>query len=159
MNSGSGLPVRTLLAYAILTIMFPYMHTRFRAYALSNGWPDAPSSDYRRKIWRLLSKMESTHSLLSLLNFVVFLSNGRSVLSLSRSESTIIACCRYRTLADRLLSMRLTPSRHLTTQAVSYEFMNRQMVWHAFTVSSHLPFVNGCSLYLLGISYTHPSDV
>lgn len=30
--------------------------------------------------------------------------------------------------------MRLVPSRRLTKRDVSYEFMNRQMVWHAFTV-------------------------
>lgn len=42
---------------------------------------------------------------------------------------------RYRTLADRLLTMRLVPTQRITSRDVSYEFMNRQMVWHAFTVS------------------------
>ena len=49
---------------------------------------------------------------------------------------------RYRTLTDRLLQMRLIPARKLVKRNVSYEFMNRQMVWHAFTVSNfgvHLP--------------------
>ena len=31
--------------------------------------------------------------------------------------------------------MRLIPSKRFTNRQVSYEFMNRQMVWHAFTVS------------------------
>lgn len=30
--------------------------------------------------------------------------------------------------------MQLVPARRLTSRQVSYEFMNRQMVWHAFTV-------------------------
>jgi hypothetical protein len=30
--------------------------------------------------------------------------------------------------------MRLGPLRRLVKRDVSYEFMNRQMVWHAFTV-------------------------
>lgn len=30
--------------------------------------------------------------------------------------------------------MRLVPSRGRVERDVSYEFMNRQMVWHAFTV-------------------------
>jgi hypothetical protein len=34
--------------------------------------------------------------------------------------------------------MRLVPSRRLVKRDVSYEFMNRQMVWHAFTVSDHI---------------------
>src|ERR1700722_12066975 len=32
--------------------------------------------------------------------------------------------------------MRLAPLHRLVKRDVSYEFMNRQMVWHAFTVSS-----------------------
>jgi peroxin-2 len=32
--------------------------------------------------------------------------------------------------------MRLVPARKLIKRNVSYEFMNRQMVWHAFTVSN-----------------------
>lgn len=43
---------------------------------------------------------------------------------------------RHRTIADRILHMCLVPSRRLVKRDVSYEFMNRQMVWHAFTVSS-----------------------
>ncbi len=49
--------------------------------------------------------------------------------------SNLISCfISFRTVADRLLNMRLVPSRALLRRDVSYEFMNRQMVWHAFTV-------------------------
>ncbi|CDO76256.1 hypothetical protein BN946_scf184470.g14 [Trametes cinnabarina] len=62
-----------------------------------------------------------------LLNFVFFLWNGR-----------------YRTLADRLLGLRLVASRRHFQREVSYEFMNRQMVWHAFTefLLFLLPLIN-----------------
>uniref|UniRef100_A0A0W0EZI3 RING-type E3 ubiquitin transferase (cysteine targeting) n=1 Tax=Moniliophthora roreri TaxID=221103 RepID=A0A0W0EZI3_MONRR len=45
---------------------------------------------------------------------------------------------------DRLLNMRLIPSRRLMQRDVSYEFMNRQMVWHAFTefLLFLLPLIN-----------------
>ena len=33
--------------------------------------------------------------------------------------------------------MKLVPSRRLVRRSVSYDFMNRQMVWHAFTVCPH----------------------
>ena len=46
--------------------------------------------------------------------------------------------CRYRSIVDRLLRMRLVPAQRLTQRDVSYEFMNRQMVWHAFTVCTCL---------------------
>ncbi|KAI5123422.1 hypothetical protein M0805_006127 [Coniferiporia weirii] len=114
--SPSGLPKKTLTTHAFLTVLLPYIHSRLRSHALSNSWPDTPSSDRRRKAWNYLNRLESLHSTSALLSFVVFLWNGR-----------------YRTLADRLLSMRLVPSRRFANRQVSYEFMNRQMVWHAFT--------------------------
>lgn len=131
----SGLPAYTLFGHALLTALVPYIYTRCRSYALSHGWPDAPNSDSRRKFWKLLNKCESTHSLLSMLNFIMFLSNGQYVSAYRCSSSVgLIWSQRCRTLADRILSLRLMPTRQLSTRAVSYEFMNRQMVWHAFTV-------------------------
>ncbi|TFK29371.1 peroxisomal biogenesis factor 2 [Coprinopsis marcescibilis] len=113
---GSRVPRRSLLIHAVLTLVVPYLHTRVRSYALSHAWPDAPSSDSRRKTWSLLDLLESIHASLSLVNFTLFLWNGR-----------------FRTLADRLLRMGLVPSRRQVTRDVNYEFMNRQMVWHSFT--------------------------
>lgn len=42
---------------------------------------------------------------------------------------------RYRTLTDRVLGMRLTYAQRTMNRNVSFEFLNRQLVWHAFTVS------------------------
>ncbi|GLB33946.1 putative pex2 / Pex12 amino terminal region [Lyophyllum shimeji] len=112
----SGLPRRTLLLHGTLTVILPYLHTKLRSYALSSAWPDAPSSDYRRKAWDILTSLESAYTLLTLSNFVAFLWNGR-----------------FRSIADRLLNMSLVPRRRFVKREVSYEFMNRQMVWHAFT--------------------------
>ncbi|KDQ64645.1 hypothetical protein JAAARDRAFT_167135 [Jaapia argillacea MUCL 33604] len=112
----SGLPRIILLLHGTLTVLVPYLHNRLRSHALSHSWPDAPSSDGRRKAWELLTRLESIHTVLGLVNFVAFLTNGR-----------------YRTLADRLFGLSLVPSQRLVRRNVSYEFMNRQMVWHAFT--------------------------
>jgi len=49
---------------------------------MSNAWPEAPSSDRRRKLWDWMTSIESTHTALSLVSFVVFLWNGRCVFSL-----------------------------------------------------------------------------
>ncbi|KAL8830764.1 MAG: hypothetical protein Q9170_005591 [Blastenia crenularia] len=69
---------------------------------------------------RILSRISSVgstaHSIAAFSSFLVFLVNGR-----------------YRTLLDRILRLRLTsPSNHLSRQ-VSFEYLNRQLVWHAFT--------------------------
>ncbi|KAI4525425.1 Pex12 amino terminal region-domain-containing protein [Schizophyllum commune] len=123
----SGLPRRLLLLHGAATLLIPYLHGKLRTYALSKAWPDAPSSDRRRKLWELLTSLESSYAAFSLANFVAFLWNGR-----------------YRTIADRLLKLELTPSSRASQRNVSYEFMNRQMVWHAFTefLLFFLPLVN-----------------
>ena len=40
---------------------------------------------------------------------------------------------RYRTLPDRILRMRLAPPSSQVSREVSFEYLNRQLVWHAFT--------------------------
>ncbi|KAK7060504.1 peroxisome assembly protein (Peroxin-2) [Paramarasmius palmivorus] len=123
----SGLPRRILVIHGTLTILLPYLYARIWNHALSHAWPDAPSSDRRRKAWVFLGSLESIYSSLGLASFVAFLWNGH-----------------YRTIADRLLNMRLVPSRRIMQRDVSYEFMNRQMVWHAFTefLLFLLPLIN-----------------
>ncbi|KAJ3573346.1 hypothetical protein NP233_g2484 [Leucocoprinus birnbaumii] len=143
----SGLPRTTLLCHSSLTIVLPYLHSRLRAHALSQAWPDAPSSDRRRKAWNILTSTESIHTLFGLLNFIAFLWNGR-----------------YRTLGDRLLNMRLVPSRGQVKRDISYEFMNRQMVWHAFTefLLFLLPLLHARSVrrrVYKFLSYINPSNL
>ncbi|KAG1872736.1 Pex12 amino terminal region-domain-containing protein [Suillus tomentosus] len=118
---------RLLIIHGALTILVPYFRNRLHAHALSHAWPDAPASDIRRRAWAALTSLETAHGAFSLLNFVAFLWNGR-----------------YRTIIDRFLAMRLEPSQALIKRDVSYEFMNRQMVWHAFTefLLFLLPLIN-----------------
>jgi peroxin-2 len=52
----------------------------------------------------------------ALASFLVFLVNGR-----------------YRTLTDRILRLRLVPPNNQVSRDVSFEYLNRQLVWHAFT--------------------------
>lgn len=40
---------------------------------------------------------------------------------------------RYRTLLDRVLRLRLVPPTNQVSREVSFEYLNRQLVWHAFT--------------------------
>jgi hypothetical protein len=42
---------------------------------------------------------------------------------------------RYPSLLMRALGLRLVPSSPHLAKLVSYEYMNRQLVWNAFTVS------------------------
>lgn len=47
--------------------------------------------------------------------------------------------------------MSLVPSRRLVQRDVSYEFMNRQMVWHAFTVSYYIHMEDGVDNTMTGV--------
>lgn len=129
-SSGLGSRVsrqQLLIIHGALTILVPYFRNRLHAYALSHAWPDAPASDTRRRAWTALTSLETAHGAFSLINFIAFLWNGK-----------------YRTIVDRFLVMRLEPSQALLKRDVSYEFMNRQMVWHAFTefLLFLLPLIN-----------------
>jgi peroxin-2 len=65
---------------------------------------------------RITDLVSTTHSVAAFVSFLVFLVNGR-----------------YRTLVDRLLRIRLTPPSAQASREVSFEYLNRQLVWHAFT--------------------------
>ena len=60
--------------------------------------------------------VSSAHAMAAFVSFVVFLVNGR-----------------YRTLVDRMLGLRLRPPTSQASREVSFEYLNRQLVWHAFT--------------------------
>lgn len=74
-----------------------------------------PSSNIRL-LSRLSSLASITHSIAAFASFLVFLFNGR-----------------YRTLLDRFLRLRLVAPMNQLSREVSFEYLNRQLVWHAFT--------------------------
>ena len=65
---------------------------------------------------RVSSIASTSHSIAAFASFLVFLVNGR-----------------YRTLLDRILRIRLAPPSSQVSREVSFEYLNRQLVWHAFT--------------------------
>ncbi|GAA94719.1 uncharacterized protein L969DRAFT_17524 [Mixia osmundae IAM 14324] len=136
-----------LHAYTALNVLPTYAHAKARDFMLSKGWGDyptprsytsllfhpfdAPASssavsrrerrdkrkrEWKRAVWKALNLAERTWAVLKLANFLVFLYDGR-----------------YRTLIDRILGMRLTYAHRAVTRNVSFEFLNRQLVWEAFT--------------------------
>lgn len=64
----------------------------------------------------LTSIASTIHSMAAFGFFLVFLFNGR-----------------YRTLIDRILRLRLAPPISQVSREVNFEYLNRQLVWHAFT--------------------------
>lgn len=77
---------------------------------------DFKPSEHVQLLSRITSLATGTHAIAAFASFLVFLVNGR-----------------YRTLVDRLLRMRLASPSSQVSREVSFEYLNRQLVWHAFT--------------------------
>lgn len=115
--------------YGLVTVGGKYAWTRLEGWLVQadNGF-DEPHPRVKR-LRRITSIAESVHAGAAFASFLVFLLHGR-----------------YRTLLDRILRMRLAPPTSQVSREVSFEYLNRQLVWHAFT--EFLLFV----LPLIGIS-------
>ena len=103
-------------AYGLITVLGRYGWGKWEDYlAEAEGGYDEPSPTIRR-LSNLTSRISTIHSIAALTSFLTFLYNGR-----------------YRTILDRLLRLRLVPSTAQTSREISFEYLNRQLVWHAFT--------------------------
>ncbi|KAI4676407.1 uncharacterized protein J4E88_007323 [Alternaria novae-zelandiae] len=105
------------IAYGAVTVGGRYAWTKWEEYLLSASEDYTRPESARLKVLGRLSELAgNAHDVLGLASFLVFLVDGR-----------------YRTITDRLLRLRLTPTSHSTSREVSFEYLNRQLVWHAFT--------------------------
>lgn len=102
--------------YGLVTVGGKYAWTRLETWLSrhDNGF-DEPDPRIQ-KLKRLTYMAENAHAGAAFVSFLVFLLHGR-----------------YRTLLDRLLRMRLAPPTSQVSREVSFEYLNRQLVWHAFT--------------------------
>ncbi|RYP54810.1 hypothetical protein DL769_010283 [Monosporascus sp. CRB-8-3] len=102
--------------YGLITVGGRYGWTKWENWLLDhdNGY-DEPSPTVRR-LSALTTRITTVHSVAAFASFLVFLLHGR-----------------YRTLLDRVLKMRLAPPTSQVSREVSFEYLNRQLVWHAFT--------------------------
>lgn len=142
--------------YVLLATLPEYLHAKVRDYMLVHGWPDYPSPrsaiatlaatltnqlglrrrdstseggssggrgspartkrELKRLAWDLLTRLEKLWSAAKLLNFLCFLYDAR-----------------YPTLLTRILKLRYKYAQKSVSRNVSFEFLNRQLVWEAFT--------------------------
>jgi peroxin-2 len=102
--------------HGLFTVAGRYGWVKWESWLIEQeGGYTAPSPRVQR-LSRLTSYLSTTHSLAALASFLIFLVNGR-----------------YRTLTDRILRLRLVSPSNQISREVSFEYLNRQLVWHAFT--------------------------
>ncbi|KAI9021932.1 Pex12 amino terminal region-domain-containing protein, partial [Hyaloraphidium curvatum] len=117
--------------HVILHVGGRWAWLRFNRAATALGWGDMEPGQWQHRVWQSIGIIERWWRAAHLANFVVFLYDGK-----------------YRNLVDRLLGLRLVYARRETSRQISFEFMNRQLVWTAFTefLLFVLPLVNMASI-------------
>ncbi|KAI9801899.1 MAG: peroxisome assembly protein (Peroxin-2) [Piccolia ochrophora] len=109
--------------YGLFTVAGPYTWHKWETHLLSSSPPPDPL------LPRLTNLLSTTYTAAKLGTFLLFLLNGR-----------------HHDLLSHVLRVRLVPRTGHVVREVSFEYLNRQLVWHAFT--EFLLFV----LPLVGIS-------
>ncbi|GAB0132464.1 peroxisome assembly protein (Peroxin-2) [Epichloe bromicola] len=102
--------------YGLVTVFGKYAWTRWELWLLEQDDGHGQPSPRVRNLSRWTSRLTTMHSTAALASFLAFLLHGR-----------------YRTLLDRIMRMRLAPPTSQVSREVSFEYLNRQLVWHAFT--------------------------
>ncbi|RMZ92735.1 hypothetical protein DV736_g32, partial [Chaetothyriales sp. CBS 134916] len=102
--------------YGLVTVLGRYGWERWEGWLVDQEAGYAAPSEAIQRLGRLTHWLSTTHSIAAFASFLVFLVNGR-----------------YRTLVDRLLRLRLVSPSNQISREVSFEYLNRQLVWHAFT--------------------------
>ncbi|KAK9463388.1 Pex12 amino terminal region-domain-containing protein [Lipomyces oligophaga] len=104
------------LVYGFLAIFGQYIFREFMNKLESTDSEQESESRIKRLSVASLRKLESLYSFLDLANFVAFLYNGQ-----------------YPSLVFRLCRLRMSASSRSMSREVSFEFLNRQLVWNEFT--------------------------
>ncbi|XP_022090389.1 peroxisome biogenesis factor 2-like isoform X1 [Acanthaster planci] len=118
----SDLSQQQRLLYAGILIGAKWLQDRSADLASSTNHIEA-----FQRIWKALYLFEKLLSVASLVNFLVFLQDGR-----------------YQFLHERLLGIRAQFAQRQVARQVSFEFMTRELLWHGFAefLFFVLPFIN-----------------
>ncbi|KAM7255554.1 hypothetical protein ACFE04_008452 [Oxalis oulophora] len=113
---GSGLSVAQKLWYCIASVGGQYIWSRLHSFSAFRRWGDSEQRPLARRAWTLLQRIEALYKAASFGNLLIFLYTGR-----------------YRNLIERALRARLVYGTPNMNRAVSFEYMNRQLVWNEFS--------------------------
>ena len=113
------------LIVVTLTAIVPYLWTRVKRILQQLGWsqqkyeedfPDEEIEAYKSHVWKnrfynMCKVLESIYQIARFVNFIFFLRVGE-----------------FRSLVDRVLQMRLVYSRDASSRALSFEYLNRDLL-------------------------------
>ncbi|KAD2394517.1 hypothetical protein E3N88_41494 [Mikania micrantha] len=128
---GPGLTVYQKIWYCIATVGGQYIWTRLQSFSAFRQWGDSEQRSLARRAWLIVQRIEGFYKAASFTNLLVFLYTGR-----------------YRNLIERALQARLVYGSPHMNRAVSFEYMNRQLVWNEFSemLLLLLPLLNSSTM-------------
>ncbi|KAJ1388760.1 Pex, N-terminal [Sesbania bispinosa] len=128
---GPGLTVAQKIWYCIATVGGQYIWARLQSFSAFRRWGDTEQRPLARRLWILIQRIEGIYRAASFGNLLIFLCTGR-----------------YRNLIERALRARLVYGSPNMNRAVSFEYMNRQLVWNEFSemLLLLLPLLNSSSV-------------
>ncbi|XP_060971273.1 peroxisome biogenesis protein 2 isoform X1 [Cannabis sativa] len=128
---GPGLTVAQKIWYCAATVGGQYIWARLQSFSAFRRWGDSEQRTLARRAWILIQRLEGFYKAASFGNLLVFLYTGK-----------------YRNLIERALRARLVYGSPNMNRAVSFEYMNRQLVWNEFSemLLLLLPLLNSSSV-------------
>ncbi|GMH17684.1 hypothetical protein Nepgr_019525 [Nepenthes gracilis] len=128
---GPGLTVGQKIWYCIATVGGQYIWARLQSFSAFRRWGDSERRSLAQRAWNFLQRLEGFYKAASFGNLLVFLYTGR-----------------YRSLIERALRARLVYGSPNMNRSVSFEYMNRQLVWNEFSemLLLLLPLLNSPSI-------------
>jgi len=97
-------------------VFVPMLWERAQEHALLNSWTSLEEDDWRRRVAEWMEKAERVYTVASAANLVVFLFEGT-----------------YRSVLERFLRLRVVPAQREAQLAVSFEFINQQLLYDGFS--------------------------
>ncbi|GKV16220.1 hypothetical protein SLEP1_g26895 [Rubroshorea leprosula] len=113
---GPGLTVAQKIWYCIANVGRQYLWARLQSFSAFRRWGDFEQRPLARQAWGFIQRIEGLYRAASFGNLLVFLYTGS-----------------YRNLIERALRARLVYGSPNMNRAVSFEYMNRQLVWNEFS--------------------------
>jgi len=128
---GPGLSVSQKIFYCISFVGGQYIWSRLQSFSAFRRWGDSEQRPLAHRAWGLVQNAEVLYRAASLFNLLLFLHGGR-----------------YKTIVERILKARLVYGSPNMNRAVSFEYMNRQLVWNEFSemLLLLLPLLNSSSV-------------
>lgn len=115
------------LLYGLATVLGPLAWERLRERAVMEHWSATEEEGWKAQVWQLSQKLHKVWRFAAVINTASFLVFGR-----------------YRTLLERALRMRLVHDRLDAVRALSFDYINQQLLFDGFSevLTCFLPLIN-----------------